>query len=361
MAQLKLFLSHLSVEAKLADMLSTHLQQDFIGLVQVFVSSDMTSLPVGTNWLEGVMTAIETSQMHLILCSPESIKRVWIHYEAGAARARHVPTAPLCHSGLSSEQLPVPLSESEAVQLDAHGFSALYSSIAALLGSSVPNIDFNGYAREVATVENEFTKERTAARDLGAHIEDKSIVIDPRVVCVSSPQFLALGYANQIDIVLEAFPADLVHKRITTAAQLEEVLTDGEPVDVVHIAAFVCPRTGDLYFSEVDLNTGLSTVSEPDILPADALAALLISAKTRLVVVGSCESLVLAAFLQVTNVVATSDMISPQMMASWVTTFYRNLRNQTVASAFQIAKMTSRAPMRIFSRGDLKMMMNVDQ
>ena len=52
--------------------------------------------------------------------------------------------------------------------------------------------------------------------------------------------------------------------------------------DIVHIAAFVCPRSGTLYFSDVDLNSGESIVPESDMLSADALADLLQMARTKL-------------------------------------------------------------------------------
>jgi len=49
MEKLQIFLSHLTVESNLADALKRHLSRDFIGLVDVFVSSDRTSIPVGSN------------------------------------------------------------------------------------------------------------------------------------------------------------------------------------------------------------------------------------------------------------------------------------------------------------------------
>ncbi len=51
--------------------------------------------------------------------------------------------------------------------------------------------------------------------------------------------------------------------------------------DIVHIAPYVCPRSGDLYFSEVDVNSGRGVSAEPDVLSADALAALLQMAEAK--------------------------------------------------------------------------------
>jgi hypothetical protein len=103
----------------------------------------------------------------------------------------------------------------------------------------------------------------------------------------------------------------------------------------------------------VDTQTGLSAipVEDKDIVSADALSDLLEMAKTQLVVITSCESLVLAAaLLKVTNVVATNDMVSPQMMAAWVENFYKMLTRQPLSQSFEYAVKASRAPMKFYGR-----------
>lgn len=355
MPHLKIFLSHLSVESRLGDMVKRHIASDFLGLVEVFVSSDMTSIPVGAQWLDALLRALETSGMHLILCSKESISRPWINYEAGAAGVRRVPTVPLCHSGLLHEQLPVPLSEAQGIQLgDPKGIRALYSAIAEKLTSNVPDVDFEAYAREVKEFEDQYRADREHSGAIGSDVHEEGVIREPRVVCVTSAQFLELGYQNQIEIVQKAFPQMVQHSIITTSDQLRAWLT-AETVDVVHIAAYVCPRTGDLYFTDVDSATGESHDAEPDVLPADALAELLKRSQARLVVVGSCESLVLAAtLLPVTNVVATRDMVSAKMMARWVDVFYTTLLQKPLAEAFEVAVSASGAKMRLFARTDVQ-------
>lgn len=121
--------------------------------------------------------------------------------------------------------------------------------------------------------------------------------------------------------------------------------------DIVHIAAFVCPRTGDLYFSDVNADTGRPTTSEIEKISPDALSSLLKMGETKLVVITSCESLMMAAILvEVTNVVATKDMISSKMMAAWVENFYKVLSTQPLSMALEFAANESRAPMRFYGR-----------
>ena len=351
MEKLSIFLSHLTVESKLADMLKRHLAHDFIGLVDVFVSSDRTSIPVGAKWLSDVTSALRSASCHLVLCSGESVKRPWIHFEAGAAQIRGIPIFPICHSGLTPAQLPVPLSESEGIEADtSEGIAKLYSSIAGMLGSDIPDVDFESYAKEVAAFETEYKAHRAGTIAASNMQHDTDVVLNPRVICVSSQQFLKLGFENQLEIVLKAFPADIAHERVFTSKDLRGLLGRGR-FDIVHIAAFVCPRTGDLYFSEVDTRTGESTSSEVDLITADALTSLLEMAKTKLVVITSCESLVLAATLVgVTNVVATRDMVSSRMMAAWVESFYGMLPSKPISQALDFALKASRAPMRYYGR-----------
>ncbi len=351
MQKLSVFLSHLTVESKLADALKRHLAHDFIGLVDVFVSSDRTSIPAGAKWLSDVTSALNRASIHIILCSGESINRPWIHFEAGAAQIRGIPIVPLCHSGLTPAQLPVPLSESEGIDAATpEGMAKLYSSLAEILGSNIPDVDFASYAKEVGAFESEYKANRTGVRAPSTAQANAEVVQNPRVICVSSQQFLKLGFENQLEIVLKAFPSDVVHERVFTSKDLRELLGGGR-FDIVHVAAFVCPRTGDLYFSDVDLTTGESTSADVDLITADALTSLLEMARTKLVVITSCESLVLAATLvAVTNVVATRDMVSPKMMAAWVESFYGMLPSQPIQQAFDYAVKASRSPMRYYGR-----------
>ena len=50
--KLEVFVSHLTVESKFADLLTASLTRDFIGLVNFFVSTDATSIPVGSRMVQ---------------------------------------------------------------------------------------------------------------------------------------------------------------------------------------------------------------------------------------------------------------------------------------------------------------------
>jgi hypothetical protein len=351
MAQISVFLSHISCEANLADIVEHHVTRDFIGLAEVFVSTQ-ASILVGSKWLDEVTTALNKANLHVVLASPESVERKWINFEAGAAHVRGVPIIPLCHSGLAPAQLPVPLSESEGLVLSAKaGFERFYGAIAATLGSKLPAVDYAAYGREVSAFETEYYRQRQAATGDRSLSPGTETVRNPRVLCISSPQFMQLGLENQLESVLAAFPSDVHHHRVFDSMTVRKLLSE-ERFDIVHVAAFACPRTGDLYFSDVDPQSGKPRLqTDADVIPADDLVSLLRAAQTRLTVITSGDSLALATSLIATcHVVAARDMISSKMAAAWVDAFYSHLSTSSLSEALDYAINVSGAPMRLFAR-----------
>jgi hypothetical protein len=335
----------------LADVIKQCVQRDFIGLVDLFVSSDRTTIPVGSKWLEEITDALNKSELHIVLCSPESVSRPWINFEAGAAHVRKIPIVPICHSGLTPAQLPVPLSEYEGVVIsNEEGIKSFYRMIANALGSDIPTVDFATYVREISSLEVAYNKRRTDLVKDNLGDTGREIVKNPRALCISSPQFRKLGFENQLQKVLDAFPSSVEHIRVFDSRTLQEVTSQGR-FDIVHIAAFVCPRTGDLYFSDVDLNTGQPTAVPVDQITADGLAALLQICETKLTVITSCDSVALAATLiTASHVVAARDMVSSKMMAAWVEAFYGMLPRRPLSQALEFAMKSSGAPMRLYAK-----------
>jgi hypothetical protein len=352
MQKFTIFLSHITVESRLADLIKQHLVRDFIGLVEVFESSDRLSIPAGAKWLTEVMDGLKRADLHLILCSQDATSRPWIQFEAGAAHLRGIPIVPLCHGGLTCAQLPVPLSEYEGIQAsEPEGLLALYRAIATVLGSSIPETDFDAFAGEVEAFEAAYTREKdlTASKLPLERVVER--IHDPKALCISSPQFAQLGFENQLQTVLNAFPAVVPHQRVFSSDELRVAVSGDQTYDIVHIAAFICPRSGTLYFSDVDLNRGESVVPKADLLSADALADLLQMAQAKLVVIGSCDSIALGATLvKVCHVIAARDMVSPKMMAAWVEAFYAKLPQRSLSEALDYALKVSQAPMRFYGR-----------
>ena len=73
MARVTIFISHAHGESELAALLKARLVQDFIGLLDIFVSSDFKSIGGGDDWYSAIMSAVRAADIHLVLCSQDSI------------------------------------------------------------------------------------------------------------------------------------------------------------------------------------------------------------------------------------------------------------------------------------------------
>lgn len=141
------FISHVSEEALVAKALKDAVVEDFLGQFSVYASSDTDSIWAGDEWLVSVRDALSSAHLVLVLCSPSSIQRPWVNFEAGAAWILDRPIVPLCHRGLTVRELPVPLSLRQGLAVDTgDGVRALYDRVAQLVGCRTPNADFERLA-----------------------------------------------------------------------------------------------------------------------------------------------------------------------------------------------------------------------
>lgn len=58
MSKMRAFISHISEEAKVAAGLKEALDRDFLGILDVFVSSDGESIAAGEDWLRSIDEAL---------------------------------------------------------------------------------------------------------------------------------------------------------------------------------------------------------------------------------------------------------------------------------------------------------------
>lgn len=161
------FISHIREEAIVARAFKEAIEQGFLGLAEVFVSSDENSVPLGQNWLDRVTSGLRTAKAMLIVCSPVSVTRPWINFEAGAAWTRNIDAIPLCHSGLRPVELPIPLSLLQGVSAaDPEKIKGVFSTVATKLGSKVPVIATENIAETVRDFEHVYIEEMQAATEL---------------------------------------------------------------------------------------------------------------------------------------------------------------------------------------------------
>ena len=158
MPKLLVFISHITAESEIAVEFKALIEQHFLGLIDVFVSSDGTSIQMGQKWLNDISDALEKCAVEIVICSPVSVQRPWINFEAGAGWVRKIPVIPLCHSGMEPSQLPVPLNLLRAAKAtDVSALNRIFPVLANALGAQTPNVDFTEFIRKVIDFERRYT------------------------------------------------------------------------------------------------------------------------------------------------------------------------------------------------------------
>jgi len=111
----KLFLSHIAEEAAIAIALKAELEKALP--VSVFVSS--AEFRPGQPWYMQLDDAMRGAKLVLVLCSPVSVQQPWILFESGAGWGKSGEVIPICHAGMRTEDLSLPLKNFEGVDLDS--------------------------------------------------------------------------------------------------------------------------------------------------------------------------------------------------------------------------------------------------
>jgi hypothetical protein len=94
----------------------------------------------------------------IILCSPQSIRRPWINFEAGASWIRRILSIPLCRSGLAKTELPAPLSALESSDLNNQSdLAKIFYDLAKILDCRRPDIDLISFIERCQPIIHEYT------------------------------------------------------------------------------------------------------------------------------------------------------------------------------------------------------------
>ncbi len=189
MASKMIFLSHIHEERALAVLVKQALEDEFSGFVDVFVSSDGTSIPAGSNFLKRIEDGLADCVGAIYLISPASVKRNWINFELGAVWIRNamsirsgaaeIPALPVCHSGATPGGLPAPLNNlngitaNQAAQLEF----AFRSLQAAVGGKGRLKTDFDALASKVIFFERQYTLGANVVKMLSMLGGDKRVLV----------------------------------------------------------------------------------------------------------------------------------------------------------------------------------------
>ncbi|ALL71684.1 TIR domain (plasmid) [Paraburkholderia caribensis MBA4] len=164
MSKHSIFISHITEEAPVARLLKELIDSKFLGTLDVFASSHEDSIKLGTDWFDTIRQSINKCDAVIVICSPISVGRPWINFEAGAGWVRQIPVIPLCHSGLTPGRLPVPLNTLQGANINRpEDMQKLFDRLAALANMRAPNASEGVFQTRIA----EFEKSVVANRLIG--------------------------------------------------------------------------------------------------------------------------------------------------------------------------------------------------
>ncbi len=142
------FVSHIKENENIANNLKSLIQNAFPNNVDVFVAGDSDNIPFSEDWFEKIKEGIHECDLMVILCTPSSVRRPWINFEAGAATLLKKKIGPVCFAGQNVGDLPSPLNyiRSQAIDCsDDEKFSRQINKFMDLIADKVdmphPKID----------------------------------------------------------------------------------------------------------------------------------------------------------------------------------------------------------------------------
>ncbi len=78
--------------------------------IDVFLSSDGQSIPLGRNWVHRIQESLNEAKLMMVFLTPNSIKSNWVYFESGYAYSKNIRVIPVGFLGFDLNQLHPPLS-----------------------------------------------------------------------------------------------------------------------------------------------------------------------------------------------------------------------------------------------------------
>jgi hypothetical protein len=147
-----IIISHIQDDLRVAVVLKKWVEETFGKNCQVVASTDPESIPLVPRYLDRDDDSLRDLKALIPLCSPESLQRPWIAFEAGCAWMKKILILPVCHSGLSPAELPPPLAVFSPLDLGDKSFpETFFSTLEKEMGiSPLPEIAYGRMRLEIS-------------------------------------------------------------------------------------------------------------------------------------------------------------------------------------------------------------------
>src|SRR6266487_4418304 len=95
MSKPTVFFSHSSKDENVLRKLKDRLSEKLGGTLDIFLSSDGQSIPLGKNWVHRIEEALHDAKLMIVFLSPASIHSNWIYFEAGYSYSKDIRVVPV--------------------------------------------------------------------------------------------------------------------------------------------------------------------------------------------------------------------------------------------------------------------------
>ena len=103
------FFSHSSRDKRELSLLKRLFVEKTGGAIEVFLSSDGQSIPLGRNWIHRIEEALESAKLLVTFITGNSVGSSWVSFEAGFAYSKGVQVVPVGFLGLDVANVPPPI------------------------------------------------------------------------------------------------------------------------------------------------------------------------------------------------------------------------------------------------------------
>lgn len=203
---LHLFISHEEKEKEIAISLKRLIEHIFRDKIDVFVSSDDESIPLGKQWFNVITTALRQADYVFVLCSDTSVKRPWINFELGGACLLKKDIIPLCIHDMQLSQLNPPYSNFQGfVASDYTRLSKLFRDMADRISYPLPPFDIESteYHRVIHNLSSEEGFVSLAMEGSGTYIPGNKLNFSGTATDESEIVKLKIYYAEDLYSPLE--------------------------------------------------------------------------------------------------------------------------------------------------------------
>jgi hypothetical protein len=159
------FISHAAVDQEIALALKIHLGRAFPG-VEVFVSSDPEDLPLGNQWVEKILQALNDATVVLALTTERGLSRKWVWFETGRTWFAGTTCIPCCLGKTRKSGLPAPFQSLMGVNIDEdEDVRRLLSECGKHLGLPMVAVDVPAMIRELIRLDIRAEERQIAIED----------------------------------------------------------------------------------------------------------------------------------------------------------------------------------------------------